>query len=192
MNSEDLEVTMSRIGKKPISVPKNIKVAVQNGEVKVEGPKGKLAFRPHKAMTVKLDGANIVVERKDEERESRSVHGLTRTLIQNMIEGAEKGFTRELDITGVGYRAEVKGKELHMTLGFSHPVVFKLPDGVTAQVTDEKRTHIVLNAADKQLLGATAAKVRSFRPVTKDPYGAKGVRYSDEHVRRKEGKSGAK
>lgn len=183
---------MSRIGKKPISVPKNIKVAVQNGEVKVEGPKGKLAFRPHKAMTVKLDGANIVVERKDEERESRSVHGLTRTLIQNMIEGAEKGFTRELDITGVGYRAEVKGKELHMTLGFSHPVVFKLPDGVTAQVTDEKRTHIVLNAADKQLLGATAAKVRSFRPVTKDPYGAKGVRYSDEHVRRKEGKSGAK
>lgn len=183
---------MSRIGKKPIVVPKNVKVAVQNGEVKVEGPKGKLSFRHHTAMTVKVDGGNIIIERKDDEREARSVHGLTRTLVQNMIEGAEKGFTRELDISGVGYRAEVKGKDLNMTLGFSHPVVFKLPDGVTAQVTDEKRTHIVLSSADKQLLGATAAKVRSFRPVTKDPYGAKGVRYSDERVRRKEGKSGAK
>lgn len=183
---------MSRIGKKPIVVPKNVKVAVQNGEVKVEGPKGKLSFRPHQAMTIKVDAGNIVIERKDDEREARSVHGLTRTLVQNLVEGVEKGFTRELDISGVGYRAEVKGKDLNMTLGFSHPVVFKLPEGVTAQVTDEKRTHIVLSSADKQLLGATAAKVRSFRPVTKDPYGAKGVRYSDERVRRKEGKSGAK
>jgi large subunit ribosomal protein L6 len=183
---------MSRIGKKPIVVPKNIKVAVQNGEVKVEGPKGKLSLRPHKAMTVKVENGTITIGRADEERLARSVHGLTRTLIQNMIEGAEKGFTRELDISGVGYRAEVKGKDLHMTLGFSHPVVYRLPDGVTAQVTDEKRTHIVLACADKQLLGATAAKLRSFRPVTKDPYGAKGVRYADEHVKRKEGKSGAK
>lgn len=183
---------MSRIGKKPVLVPKNVKVAVQNGEVKVEGPKGKLSFKPHKAITIKVDGSNIVLERKDDERDSRSVHGLTRTLVQNMVQGAEKGFTRELDVSGVGYRAEVKGKELHMTLGFSHPVVFKLPEGIAAQVTDEKRTHIVLSSADKQLLGATAAKVRSFRPVTKDPYGAKGVRYSDERVRRKEGKSGAK
>jgi large subunit ribosomal protein L6 len=108
-----------------------------------------------------------------------------------MVDGVTKGYTRELDINGVGYRAEVKGKDLNMTLGFSHPVVFRLPDGVTAAV-DEKRTHITLSSADKQLLGATAAKIRSFRPVNKDPYGLKGVRYSDETPRQKEGKSGAK
>ncbi|MBI1947812.1 MAG: 50S ribosomal protein L6 [Deltaproteobacteria bacterium] len=183
---------MSRIGKKPIAIPKAVKVAVQNGEVKVEGPKGKLSFRPHQAMTVKVDGGNVVVARPDDERGSRSLHGLTRTLIVNMIVGVEKGFSRELDVNGVGYRAEVKGKDLHLTLGFSHPVVYKLPEGVTAQVTDEKRTHIVLNAASKELLGATAAKIRSFRPVSKDPYGLKGVKYSTERPRQKEGKSGAK
>jgi large subunit ribosomal protein L6 len=183
---------MSRIGKKPVAIPKNVKVAVTNGEVKVEGPKGKLSFHPHKAMKVKVDGSNVIIERVDDERIAKSVHGLTRTLIANMVAGAEKGFSRELDISGVGYRAEVKGKDLHMTLGFSHPVIYKLPEGVTAQVTDEKKTHIILSAADKQTLGATAAKIRSFRPVTKDPYGAKGVRYSDERVKRKEGKSGAK
>ena len=147
---------MSRIGRKPIAIPKNVKVAVQNGEEKVEGPKGKLSFKPHAAMKVTLDGSNIVIERINEERMSKSVHGLTRTLVQNMVSGAEKGFTRELDISGVGYRAEVKGKDLHMTLGFSHPVVFKLPEGITAQVTDEKKTHIILGSPDKQVLGATA------------------------------------
>ncbi len=183
---------MSRIGKKPIAIPKGVKVAVANGEVKVEGPKGKLSFKPHTAMKVSVEGTNIVVARPDEERLSKALHGLTRTLVQNMVQGAEKGFTRELDIQGVGYRAEVKGKELHMTLGFSHPVVFKLPEGVTAQITDDKKTHIILGAADNMLLGATAAKVRSFRPVNKDPYGLKGVRYSTEKPRQKEGKSGAK
>ena len=183
---------MSRIGRKPIVVPKNIKIALLNGEVKVEGPKGKLSFKPHTAMSVKLEDGSIIVSRADDGREAKALHGLTRTLIQTMVLGAEKGFTRELDVNGVGYRAEVKGKELHMTLGFSHPVVFKIPEGITAQVTDEKRTHIVLSSADKQLLGATAAKVRSFRPVNKDPYGLKGVRYSDERPKQKEGKSGAK
>jgi large subunit ribosomal protein L6 len=183
---------MSRIGRKPIAVPKSVKVAVAGGEVKVEGPKGKLSFRPHAKMIIKLDGANLTVSRPDDERDSRSLHGITRTMIMNMMIGAEKGFTRELDINGVGYRAEVKGKDLHMTLGFSHPVVYKLPDGVTAQVTDEKRTHIVLSSADKNLLGATAAKVRSFRPVNKDPYGLKGVKYTEEKPIQKEGKAGAK
>jgi large subunit ribosomal protein L6 len=183
---------MSRIGKKPLAVPKSVKVALQGGEVKVEGPKGKLSFRPHSLMTIKLEGSNLVVSRPNDERQSRSLHGLTRTLIQNMLTGAEKGFVRELDVSGVGYRVEVKGKELHMTLGYSHPVVFKLPEGITAQVTDDKKTHIVLSGADRQQLGATAAKVRSFRPVSKDPYGLKGVRYSDEKPREKEGKSGAK
>jgi large subunit ribosomal protein L6 len=183
---------MSRIGKKPITVPKNVKIVVQGGEVKVEGPKGKLTFRPNAKIAVKVDGQNVTIARPDDERDSRSLHGITRTMVQNMLTGVEKGFTRELDINGVGYRAEVKGKELHMTLGFSHPVVYKLPDGVTAQVTDEKRTHIVLSSADKNLLGATAAKVRSFRPVNKDPYGLKGVKYTEEKPIQKEGKAGAK
>jgi large subunit ribosomal protein L6 len=180
---------MSRIGKKPVPVPKTVKIAVQNGEVKVEGPKGKLSFRPHVLMKISADASAINVERADESREAKSLHGLTRTLISNMVTGCSTGFTRELDITGVGYRAEVKGKAIQMALGFSHPVIYNLPEGVTAAV-DEKRTHITLSAADKQLLGATAAKIRSFRPP--EPYGGKGVRYSDEVVRRKEGKSGAK
>jgi len=183
---------MSRIGKKPIEVPKNVKVAVANGEVKVEGPKGKLSFKPHALVKVSLEGSSLVVTRTNEERLARSVHGLTRTIVSNMITGAANGFTRELDITGVGYRAEVKGKELHMTLGFSHPVVYKLPEGITAAVTDDKKTHIVLTSANKELLGETAAKIRSFRPVNKDPYGLKGVRYSTEKPLQKEGKSGSK
>jgi large subunit ribosomal protein L6 len=183
---------MSRIGKKPVLIPKGVKVAVQNGELKVEGPKGKLSFRPHPSMNVKVEGTEVLIKRPDDERASRSLHGLTRTLVQNALTGAEKGYTRELDVNGVGYRAEVKGKELHMTLGFSHPVVFKLPEGITAQVTDDKKTHIVLSGADKQALGATAAKVRSFRPVNKDPYGLKGVKYTEEKPREKEGKSGTK
>jgi len=183
---------MSRIGKKPVAIPKGVKVAVTNGEVKVEGPKGKLSFKPHKDMKVSVDGSNVVVGRPNEDRLSKQLHGLTRTLIQNMVKGADKGFQRELDIQGVGYRAEVKGKELHMTLGFSHPIVYKLPEGVTAQVTDEKKTHIVLSAADNMLLGESAAKIRSFRPVNKDPYGLKGVRHSTEKPLQKEGKSGAK
>ena len=187
---------MSRIGRKPIPLPKNVKLAVNNGEVKAEGPKGKLSFRPHRLMKVRVDGdpssgQRVLVERPDESREAKSLHGLTRTLVMNMVDGVLNGYKRELDINGVGYRAEVKGKDLHMTLGFSHPVVFKMPEGVTAAV-DDKRTHITLSSADKQLLGATAAKIRSFRPVNKDPYGLKGVRYSDETPRTKEGKSGAK
>lgn len=183
---------MSRIGKKAVEVPKNVKVVMNNGELKVEGPKGKLSFKPHTQIKVAIEGDTIVVTRPTEERISRALHGLTRTLVQNMVTGVEKGFTRELDITGVGYRAEVKGKELHMTLGFSHPVVYKLPEGITAVVTDDKKTHIVLSSASRELLGESAAKIRSFRPVNKDPYGLKGVRYSTEKPVKKEGKSGAK
>jgi large subunit ribosomal protein L6 len=121
---------MSRIGKKPIEVPKSVKVAIANGEVKVEGPKGKLSLKHHAQVKVALEGSTIIVSRPNEDRLARALHGLTRTLVSNMVVGVDKGFTRELDITGVGYRAEVKGKELHMTLGFSHPIVYKLPEGV--------------------------------------------------------------
>jgi large subunit ribosomal protein L6 len=183
---------MSRIGRKPVSIPKGVKVSFSSGELKAEGPKGKLSLRPHKLMKIAVEGETILVSRPDESRDAKALHGLTRTLVQNVITGVTTGFTRELDVSGVGYRAEVKGSELHMTLGFSHPIVFKLPTGIEAKVTDDKKTHIVLSATDKQVLGATAAKIRSFRPVNKDPYGLKGVRYSDEKPRKKEGKSGSK
>lgn len=179
---------MSRIGKKPIPVPSGVKVALSGGELKVEGPKGKLAMKPHTRMKVNVTDGQVVVERPDDTRESKSLHGLTRTLINNMVEGVSKGYEKKLLVSGVGYRAEVKGKALVMALGFSHQVEFPLPAGVSAVVND--RTEIVLSCIDKQLLGATAAKVRSFRPP--EPYGGKGVRYADEVIRRKEGKSGAK
>lgn len=180
---------MSRIGNKSIDVPANVKIALSGTEVKVEGPRGKLAFNHHPMMKVSVDGTVLTVARPDETRKAKSLHGLTRTLIANMVHGVATGFKRELDITGVGYRAEVKGKTLNLTLGYSHPIHFPLPEGVTAQV-DDKRTHITLESNDKQLLGSTAAKIRSFRKP--EPYGGKGVRYSDERIRRKEGKSGSK
>jgi len=180
---------MSRIGKQPVAIPSGVKIDVKDQNVKVEGPKGKLAMRHHPLMTVLVEGDVVRVERPDDSREAKSLHGLTRTLVSNMLTGVSVGFKRELDIKGVGYRAEVKGKELHMTLGFSHPIHYPLPDGIAA-VVDDRRTHITLSGADKQVVGSAAAKIRSFRPP--EPYGGKGVRYSDEVIVRKEGKSGAK
>jgi large subunit ribosomal protein L6 len=130
-----------------------------------------------------------VVERPDDSRKAKSLHGLTRTLISNMVVGVSDGFKRELDIKGVGYRAEVKGRVLNLTLGYSHPIAYDLPEGVDAAV-DDKKTHITLSGVDKQLVGSTAAKIRSFRKP--EPYGGKGVRYSDERIIRKEGKAGGK
>lgn len=179
---------MSRIGNKPITVPSGVKVNLSGSDVKVEGPKGKLAMTAHELMKISMDGDTLTVARPNETREAKSLHGLTRTLIANMIEGVSNGYEKKLKIHGVGYRAEMKGSSLNMQLGFSHPVNYPLPDGVKGQVND--RTEIVLSSIDKQLLGATAAKVRAFRPP--EPYGGKGVRYSEEYVRRKEGKSGAK
>jgi large subunit ribosomal protein L6 len=179
---------MSRIGKKPVDLPANVKVAVAGGEVKVEGPKGKLAWRPHRLMAVKVAGTQVIVERADETRESRALHGLTRALVQNMVTGVSTGFERKLIIEGVGYRAELKGKSLNMSLGFSHQVDFPLPDGVTAEVVD--RTQVTLRGINKQLIGETAAKIRAIRPP--EPYGGKGIRYGDEVIKMKEGKSGGK
>jgi large subunit ribosomal protein L6 len=179
---------MSRIGKKPIPVPKGVKVSIAGGVVKVEGGKAKLSFTPHTRMKVKVEGDTVVVGRPDDTRESKSLHGLTRTLVANMVQGCEKPFERKLVIEGVGYRAEVKGKTLNLALGYSHQIDFPLPEGVTAEVAD--KTLITLKCADKQLLGSTAAKVRAFRKP--EPYGGKGIRYEDEVIRRKEGKSGTK
>ncbi len=180
---------MSRIGKQPIEVPEKVKVAISGTSVKVEGPKGKLARDLHPLISVKQEGAQLIVARKDDSNESRSLHGLSRTLVNNMIHGVSHGFVKDLAITGVGYRAEAKGRELHMSLGFSHPVIFKLPAEVTA-TTDANRTSIKLESPNKEVLGETAAKIRSFRPP--EPYKGKGIRYSTEVIKRKEGKSAGK
>ncbi|MES2504757.1 MAG: 50S ribosomal protein L6 [Myxococcota bacterium] len=180
---------MSRIGNQPIEVPEKVKVTISGHHVKVEGPKGKLARELHPMVSVKQEGTQILVTRKDDSNESRSLHGLSRTLVNNMVHGVTQGFVRDLAITGVGYRAEAKGRELHMALGFSHPVIFKLPDEVTA-ITDANRTSIKLESINKEVLGETAAKIRSFRPP--EPYRGKGIRYSDEVIKRKEGKSAGK
>ena len=175
---------MSRIGKFPITVPSGVKIAVDGDAVRLEGPKGKLSAAIPSGIAVKVDGTVVHVERGDDRR-MRALHGLTRKLIANMAEGVSKGFNRILDINGVGYRAEVKGQEIHMTLGYSHPVVFRLPPGVAASV--ERQVIITLTGADRQLVGETAAKIRSLR--APEPYKGKGIKYREEVIKRKAGKA---
>lgn len=176
---------MSRIGKLPVTIPAGVKVAVDTDAVHVEGPKGKLHTTVPTGVNVKVEGNVVHVERETEDRKMRALHGLTRKLIANMAQGVSQGFSRVLDINGVGYRAEVKGQEIHMTLGYSHPVIFPLPHGVTAAV--ERQIIITLSAADRQLLGETAAKIRSLR--LPEPYKGKGIKYREEVIRRKAGKA---
>jgi large subunit ribosomal protein L6 len=176
---------VSRIGKLPITIPSGVKVAVEPKEVCLEGPKGKLKTTVPVGVRVKVEGNVVHVEREGDERKVRALHGLTRKLIANMAQGVSQGFSRVLEINGVGYRAEVKGQEIQITLGFSHPVVFPLPAGVTATV--ERQVIITLSSADRQLLGETAAKVRGLRPP--EPYKGKGVKYREEVIRRKAGKA---
>jgi len=177
---------MSRIGKQPIKLPKGVTLRLDGDVIQVQGPKGRLQQKLHKRAKIAVEGDTVRLTRTDDSSESRAVHGLMRALTQNMVAGVSSGFSRRLDITGVGYRAELKGKQLIMQLGYSHPVEYDLPDGVSAKV--EKST-ITLSSIDKELLGHTAAKVRSFRPP--EPYKGKGIRYAGEHVQRKVGKTGA-
>ena len=176
---------MSRIGKLPVTIPSGVKVAVESNAVRLEGPKGKLQAEIPSGVKVKVQDNTLRVERDTNERKLRALHGLTRKLIANMAQGVSQGFTRILDINGVGYRAEVKGQEIHMTLGYSHPVVFPLPAGVSASV--ERQVIITLSSADRQLLGEMAAKIRSLRPP--EPYKGKGIKYREEVIRRKAGKA---
>lgn len=176
---------MSRIGKLPINIPSGVTVAVDASGVRLEGPKGKLASPIPSGVAVKVEGDVLRVERASDDRRIRSLHGLTRKLIANMTHGVSQGFNRILDINGVGYRAEVKGQEIHMTLGYSHPVVFRLPTGVSASV--ERQVMITLTGADRQLVGETAAKIRSLRPP--EPYKGKGIKYREEVIHRKAGKA---
>ena len=176
---------MSRIGKLPVTIPAGVKVVVDPSAVRLEGPKGKLQAPIPAGVQVTVEGNVVQVARDNEERKVRALHGLTRKLIANMAQGVSQGFNRVLDINGVGYRAEVRGQDIHMTLGYSHPVVFPLPQGVTAAV--ERQIIITLSGADRQLLGETAAKIRSLRPP--EPYKGKGIKYREEFIKRKAGKA---
>lgn len=179
---------MSRIGRKPITVPAGVTVNVDNNLVKVKGPKGELQRQIVKSMKVTLKDGVITVERPNDEKESMALHGLSRTLINNMIVGVTTGYSKTLDIIGVGYRAAMQGKAINFNLGFSHPCVKEPPAGITFAVPEP--TKIVVSGADKELVGAVAAELRTLR--LPEPYKGKGIRYTDEHVRRKVGKAGAK
>ncbi len=179
---------MSRVGKMPVKIPEKVKVSVDGNLVKVEGPKGKMSFPYNPVVKVQVDKGEVKVTRPDDTRVAKGLHGLTRTLVKNALDGVVRGYERGLEISGIGFKAEVKGKEIHFTLGYSHPVVFKLPEGVTAEV-DAKQVKLMVKGVDKHLLGLTAAKIRSLRPP--EPYKGKGIKYAEEIVRRKEGKTGA-
>jgi large subunit ribosomal protein L6 len=179
---------MSRVGKMPVKIPEKVKVSVDKQLVKVDGPKGKMSFSVNPLMKVEVAGSEVRVSRPDESRAARELHGLTRTLVNNAVNGVTRGYERLLEISGVGFKAEVKGKEINFTLGYSHPVIFKLPEGVTAEV-EAKQTKVTVRGVDKHLLGLTAAKIRSLR--LPEPYKGKGIKYAEEIVRRKEGKTRA-
>jgi len=179
---------MSRIGKKPIGIPKGVQVTVRDGEVAVEGPKGKLGLTVHGLCSVELADQSVVVKRSADHRTAKAIHGLTRALVANMVRGVTEGFERRLEIVGIGYRVQLAGRNLTFNLGYSHPIVFTLPEGVQAEV--EKQTAIVVRGVDKHLVGQTAAQIRALR--RPDPYKGKGIRYAGEVVRKKAGKAGAK
>ena len=177
---------MSRIGKAPIAVPSGVTVTLDGQSISVKGPKGELSRTYSELISVRQDGEELVVERSGDDRDSRAQHGLVRSLIQNMVTGVTQGFQKDLEIVGVGYRAQAKGQGLELSLGFSHPVVVDAPDGISFNVPQP--TRIEVHGIDKQLVGQVAANIREWRKP--EPYKGKGVRYVDEHVRRKAGKAG--
>ncbi len=179
---------MSRIGRLPIKIPDKVKISAQPGLVNVEGPKGKVSQKLDREMKVTIDNGVVRVDRPNDSRRARQLHGLTRTLVNNMVLGVTVGFQRQLDIAGVGYKAELKGKEIHFALGFSHPVIYPLPEGVSAEY-DAKANRITVKGADKHQIGLVAAEIRKLRPP--EPYKGKGVKYAEETIRRKQGKTGA-
>jgi len=178
---------MSRIGKQPIGIPSGVTVNVASGELQVKGPKGNLSGPVPEGIAAKVEGDTLVLERPDDSKESRSRHGLARALASNMVVGVSDGFVRRLEIEGVGYRADVQGKVLNLLLGFSHPIKMEIPEGLSVSV--EANTKLSIEGASKQAVGQFAADVRSLRPP--EPYKGKGVRYDDEHIRRKVGKAGS-
>lgn len=179
---------MSRIGKRPIPIPDKVTVIVNGQDISVKGPKGELSRTLPSGVVLEQENNQIVIQRRDDSRVSRERHGLCRTLVANMLEGVSKGFQKRLEIQGVGYRAQVQGRNLNMSLGYSHPVKFEPPPGIEFLV--ESNTNIVVSGIDKEVVGNIAAMIRNARPP--EPYKGKGVRYSGEFVRRKAGKAGKK
>jgi large subunit ribosomal protein L6 len=180
---------MSRIGKRPIAIPEGVTVAVDGQLVRAAGPKGKLVQAVPSGVSVAVTDNRVVVSRESDARAVRALHGLTRSLVNNMVTGVKTGFERKLEIVGIGYRAQMQGKNIQLALGYSHPVIFPLPEGISADI--EKQTSITLRGSDKAVVGQTAAKLRALRKP--DPYKGKGIRYADEVVRKKVGKkAGAK
>ena len=175
---------MSRVGKNTIPIPDKVNVKLQDGMITVTGPKGELDFRPHKDMKITMENNSITVNRPSNNRHHRALHGTTRQLINNLILGISEGFTKELEINGVGYRAAVEGKDLVLSLGFSHPVRYPIPDGVTMKC--ERPTAISIHGGDKQKLGQLAAEISAYR--RPEPFKGKGIKYAGENIRRKEGK----
>ena len=176
---------MSRIGKQPIPIPKAVKVAVGEGVVEIQGPKGKLATLVPALIGCRVEGQSILVARENDTKPARALHGLTRALLANAVKGVTEGYKRELDIVGVGYKANVEGKKAVFNIGYSHPIELPIPDGI--QITVEKNTHVTVTGFDKQLVGQIAAKIHAFKKP--EPYKGKGVMYTGEHIIRKAGKA---
>ncbi|HWC60677.1 MAG TPA: 50S ribosomal protein L6 [Verrucomicrobiae bacterium] len=176
---------MSRIGKQPIAIPPKVKVEVKGQKVSVEGPKGKLQFDLPRHTSLKVEGGNVLVSRQGDDAQAKALHGLSRALVNNMVKGVSEGFVKKLEIQGVGFKAAVQGKVVNMTLGYSHPINYPIPDQV--KVVVEENTKITIEGPDKQVVGLVASELRSFYPP--EPYKGKGVRYVGEHVQRKEGKT---
>jgi len=179
---------MSRIGKKPILISKGIKISRTGNSFEVSGPKGKLAVAVEGDIDVAISDSEITISRRNELKKNKALHGLYRSLLQNMITGVTEGFSKKLELVGIGYRAEMKGKSLVLQLGYSHPIVFNAPEGVNLEVSGTN--NIVISGIDKQLVGLIAAKIRTFRPP--EPYKGKGIKYENEVIRRKAGKTAAK
>ena len=177
---------MSRVGKHPIVLPEKVTVGIDGKIVTVKGPKGELTREIHRDITASIEDSQLVVTRPSDQKKHRALHGLTRALLNNMVVGVSVGFKRQLTIIGVGYRAEMKGRMLVMQLGYSHPVLFALPEGVNVTI-EGKDNSVIVEGIDKELVGSVAAKIRSFRKP--EPYKGKGIRYADEHVRTKAGKA---
>ena len=176
---------MSRIGKQPIAIPPKVKVEVKGQNVLVEGPKGKLNFELPRRTSLKVDGGKVVVSRQGEDAQAKALHGLSRALVNNMVKGVSEGFVKKLEIQGVGFKAAVQGKMVNMSLGYSHPIEYPIPDQI--KVTVEENTKLTIEGPDRQVVGQVAAELRAFYPP--EPYKGKGVRYVGEHVQRKEGKT---
>src|SRR5580700_1523729 len=176
---------MSRIGKQPVVVPPKVKVEIKGQKVFVEGPKGKLDFELPARTSAKLEGGNLLVSRDGDDAEAKALHGLSRALVNNMVKGVSDGFVKKLEIQGVGFKANVQGKLVNLSLGYSHPVNYPIPDQI--KVTVEENTKVTIEGPDKKVVGQVASEIRSFYPP--EPYKGKGVRYVGEHVQRKEGKT---